>query len=137
MIELNGVTTKFWFVTGWPRDKLKLSLNWRLVTGSNPPSPRNTPVVPESIVKEKVPSCAVVEVKLAPLHVPEVTSIQTVALWIGPAPKSVPSIPSVVTSSEVSFVTVTVKSLVAVREPSDTLPVNSYTLFVSESDGFS
>ena len=76
-------------------------------------------------------------VKLAPLQVPAVTSIQTVALWIGPAPKYVPSMPSVVTSSDVSFVTVTVKSFVAERDPSETLAVIAYILFVSASVGFS
>ena len=49
----------------------------------------------------------------------------------------VPSYPSVVASSEVSFVTVTVKFSESVSIPSDTVAVTKYILFASASEGFS
>ena len=122
--ELIGETTTDWSVTGWLKARLSPSLNWRFVTGSNPPSPRRTPVTLESTVIEKVPSCAVVAVA-APVHVPAVTSIQTVALWIGPAPMYVPSYDADVALSDESSVTVTVKFFESDNVPSETIAVIS------------
>ena len=40
-------------------------------------------------------------------------------------------------SSDVSFVTATMKSFDALNDPSETDALRSYTLFVPESEGFS
>ena len=71
------------------------------------------------------------------MQVPAFTSIHMVAPWTGPAAAIVPLKPSVVESSEVSFVTVIIKSAESERDPSDTFAVISYTLSEFESEGFS